>query len=109
MNNIILTYLGLIIAIVSITGYFVFWLRSVRRTMLAYQEVVDIARDQLSVWQKKAEENSDLETLEVLDRSEDVYRQAVNLYNDELSRPWIYLPASLMGFRKILRKSEIDS
>lgn len=101
MNYIILACLGLIFVVVGITGYFLFWLRGVQRTMLAYQEMVDEAREQLSVWKKRAEENSDLETLEILVRSAHIYRQAVNLYNDELSRPWIYLTARLIGFRRI--------
>ena len=109
MNNIMLSYLGLLIAVVSTTGCVVFWFQDVRRIMYMHQNMVDEARDQLSALGKRAEANQSIEDIEVLERSKHLYQQAVNHYNDKLCKPWIYLPARLMGFRRILREAEIDS
>ena len=40
------------------------------------------------------------ELLEVLRRSESIYRQAAEHYNTALCKPWAYLPGRLLGFRK---------
>lgn len=34
----------------------------------------------------------------ILQRVENVYEQAVDRYNDTLSKPWVRLPAAVMGF-----------
>ncbi|RYD04113.1 hypothetical protein N752_16150 [Desulforamulus aquiferis] len=38
---------------------------------------------------------------EIMDRSQDIYRQSVELYNDTLQKPWNAIPAFFLGFRPI--------
>ena len=45
-------------------------------------------------------------TAAVLERSESIYRQAVDHYNQTLRKPWVYPPAALMGFRIIQNGGE---
>lgn len=42
----------------------------------------------------------------MLYRSESIYRQAVDNYNHALHRPWVYIPARIMGFRRAPEEPE---
>lgn len=65
------------------------------------KSTVDSAAGQLAAFRRKAaSEPLDRELHHVLQRSKSIYQQAVNNYNDALHRPWAYIPAHLMGFRK---------
>ena len=44
----------------------------------------------------------------MLYRSESIYRQAVDNYNHALHRPWVYIPARIMGFRRAPEEPEPD-
>lgn len=56
---------------------------------------------QLTSFRRRAEgAPCDKEFTQVLRRSESIYYQAVHNYNRTFSRPWVYLPARLMGFRR---------
>ena len=78
------------------------WFRRVWNIMSARQTAVDVAQKQ---WQT-AENSGDTLSAEsfsaVLARSENIYYQAVAMYNEALSRPLYWLPAFLMGFRPLL-------
>ena len=63
---------------------------------------VDSAAGQLDAFRRRAAETCcDGELTQILRRSESIYHQAVDNYNRTFSRPWLYLPARLMGFRRI--------
>lgn len=51
---------------------------------------------------------ADREAAAVLYRSESIYRQAVDNYNHALHRPWVYIPARIMGFRRAPEEPEPD-
>ena len=42
----------------------------------------------------------------MLYRSESIYCQAVDNYNHALHRPWVYIPARIMGFRRAPEEPE---
>ena len=42
----------------------------------------------------------------MLYRSESIYRQAADNYNHALHRPWVYIPARIMGFRRAPEEPE---
>ena len=92
-------WLGWFIAIASTMACLVFWFRDVRRIMRERQSMLECARSQLSVYREKAADNDQRQDGEVLQRSERIYRQALDIYNQTLRKPWIVLPAYLMGFR----------
>ena len=78
------------------------WFREVRRIMRERKSTVDSAGIQLSVYTEKSlGAHGDPEAAAVLARSERIYHQAVEIYNQTLERPWNYLPAHLMGFHRI--------
>ena len=88
-----LTWFSLLLAAAGILMCLFLWFRDVRRIMT--ERKYNICR------KKMAGENNDSEAKEVLGRSEKIYRQAVDLYDGTLKKPWILLPALLMGFRFI--------
>ena len=98
-----LTNITLLIFCCSMTLSLYLWFRDVQRTMRERRNVVDSAYVQLKVYQKKVyQERGDSENVAVYERSKKIYRQAVSIYNGFLCKPWILLPAYLMGFRYIL-------
>jgi len=63
--------------------------------------MVKSAAGQLAVCREKAAASPNDRRLEaVLARSADIYLQAADLYNQEMQKMWIWLPARLMGFRR---------
>ena len=91
-----------LIAVVSTALCLFLWFRDVRRIMRERKSTVDSAKAQLNVFREKAHKaRDDPDAAAVLQRSESIYRQAVEHYNRTLRRPWVYPPAALMGFRMI--------
>ena len=91
-----------LIAIFSTAICLFLWFRDVRRIMRGRKSTVESAAGQLAVCRRKAAAApSKPENTDVLKRSEKIYLQAVEHYNDALRKPWIYLPAALMGFHRI--------
>ena len=87
------------VAVVSTTACLFLWFRDVRRIMRERKSTVESARSQLDIFREKAHKaRDDSDAAAVLERSESIYRQAVDLYNKTLKKPWNYLPALVMGF-----------
>lgn len=88
------------VAIVSTSGLAALWFWEVRRNLRERYSIVESAKGQMEACRKRAADaagNSDI--AEVLRRSESIYRQAAEGYNETLRRPTIYIPGYLMGFR----------
>ena len=97
-----ITCLVCLIAISSTSICLFVWFRDVRRIMRSRMSVVESAAGQLSVCREKAAQiQGSPDSDAVLARSESIYRQAVDLYNQTIRNPWIYLPAVLMGFKPV--------
>lgn len=78
------------------------WFRDVRRIMRERKSTVESAAAQLLTWREKArKERGDPEAAAIIAISENIYRQAVDIYNRTLEKPWNYLPARLMGFHRV--------
>lgn len=90
-----------LIAIASMGAFLLFWFRDVRRIMREKQSVVDSAASQLTACRKKMAVQADQEAFAVLVRSRDIYQQAVDIYNQTLKRPWVRIPAFLMGYEVV--------
>ena len=91
-----------LVAVVSTAAFLFLWFRDVRRIMRERKSTVDSAKAQLDVFREKAHKaRDDPDAAAVLARSESIYRQAVDHYNQTLRKPWVCLPAALMGFRMI--------
>lgn len=91
-----------LVAVVSTAAFLFLWFRDVRRIMRERKSTVDSAKAQLNVFREKAHRaRDDPDAAAVLARSESIYRQAVDHYNQTLRKPWVYPPAALMGFRMI--------
>lgn len=92
----------LLIAVGSTFLCLYLWFREVRRIMQERKNTVESALGQLATcWEKAHRARGDPEVSDVFARSENIYRQAVDLYNRTLKNPWYCLPAYLMGFRHI--------
>jgi len=76
------------------------WFQNVYRIMQNRQCTVESAAIQADVCRKHAADKNDPETLEILLRSEKIYQQAVQLYEQSRKNPWNCIPAFLMGFRR---------
>ena len=95
-------WLILLIAVLSTGVCLLLWFRDVRRIMRERKSTVESAGGQLAVCRERAlKARGDPEAATVFERSEKIYRQAVELYNRTLNKPWNYLPAHLMGFQTI--------
>ena len=90
-----------LVAVFSTAAFLFLWFRDVRRIMRERKSTVDSAKAQLSIFREKAHKARDDPDAAVLQRSESIYRQAVEHYNQALRNPWNRLPAALMGFRMI--------
>ncbi|MGN1142123.1 MAG: hypothetical protein ACI4TF_13045 [Oliverpabstia sp.] len=91
-----------LIAIISTAICLCLWFRDVRRIMTGQKSTVESAGAQLHIFREKARKaRDDPEATAVLERSESIYRQAVDNYNRTLHKPWVYPPATLMGFQTI--------
>ena len=94
--------LALLFAVFGIALCFYLWFRDVRRVMSERKSMVESAAIQVTVYREKALKiRGEPETAAVLERSERIYRQAVDRYNQALQKPGNYLPAHLMGFHSI--------
>ena len=97
----LLKLIGLI-AIISTALCLFLWFRDVHRIMRKKKSTVESARRQLVSSRERAEKaRDDPDAAAVLERSESIYRQAVEHYHQALRKPWNRLPAALMGFRMI--------
>lgn len=92
-------WLGWLIAIISTAACLTFWFRDARRIMRKHLSMLECAAGQLSVCRKKAASGDQTQNAEVLQRSERIYQQALDIYNQALHKPWIGVPAYLMGYR----------
>lgn len=96
-----------LIAIISTATCLYLWFKDVRRIMNEQKSTVESARAQLMVFSEKANQAcDDTDTAAVLQRSESIYRQAVEHYNRTLHKLWVYPPAVLMGFRSICNSGD---
>ena len=90
------------IAVVSTAVCIFLWFRDVYRVMRERRSIVESAAGQLAAYRAKAiKARNDPEIAAVLERSEKIYRQAVDAYQQVLQKPWNWLPACLMGFHDI--------
>lgn len=89
-----------IVAVVSSAICLYLWFRDVRRVMNEQKSTMESAKTQLKIFRERAHKaRDDPDAAAVLERSESIYRQAVEHYNRTLHKPWVYPPAALMGFR----------
>ena len=91
-----------LIAVISTALCLCLWFREVRRVMQERKSTVESAGRHLTEYRKRLRTAyNDPDVAAVLARSEDIYRQAVILYNQTLRKPLNYLPARLMGYQCI--------
>ena len=96
-----------LVAVVSTAACLFLWFRDVRRIMRERKSTVESAKSQLDIFLEKAHKaRDDPDAAAVLERSGNIYRQAVEHYNRTLHKPWVYPPAALMGFRMIQNGGE---
>lgn len=76
------------------------WFRRVWTVMKARHEAVEVAARQRQTAEDSAEPSPEAFAA-VLARSENIYAQAVERYEQALHRPLYHLPAVMMGFRSV--------
>ena len=87
-------------AVMGTAAALILWFRDVHRIMCQRQSTLQCAASQLAVCRRNAfKALADSDARAVAERSEKIYSQAVDLYNQTLRKPWYCLPALLMGFR----------
>ena len=78
------------------------WFRKVLRLMRERKRMVDSAAGQLRACRNMAASaKDDPAAAAILERSEHIYRQAVDIYNRAMRTLWVYPMARLMGFRPL--------
>lgn len=76
------------------------WFREVRRIVEEKADMVSCASGQVESSRRRVRQfPGDAAAAAVLRRSEDICRQAQLQYRQTLRKPWIRLPALLMGYR----------
>lgn len=94
-----------LIAGCSTTAFIVLWFCMVRRELRIKQSMLESAEIQLAIVHEQcAEAQDDPDKQGILNRSLDIYRQAIERYNETLRKPWNIVPGFLMGYR--LKKDE---
>jgi len=92
----------LLIAVISTVLCLYLWFRQVHRIMSERREVVENAARQLVVYRERAlKMRGDAEVAAISARSERIYQQSVELYNQTMHKPLVFLPAVLMRFSDI--------
>lgn len=76
------------------------WFRRVWTVMKARHDAVEVAARQRQTAEESAEPSPEAFAA-VLARSENIYTQAVERYEQALHRPLYHLPAVMMGFRSV--------
>lgn len=100
-------WIAWLIAAVCAAAFVALWSWEVRRMLTGRQSIVDSAASQVTAFRRRlAQTPADREAAAVLYRSESIYRQAVDNYNHALYRPWVYIPARIMGFRRTPEEPE---
>ena len=78
------------------------WFHKVQRIMQERKNSMESAAGQLASCRREViAARYSVELTEVMEHSESVYRQAEADYHKAFYKPWIWLPAILMGFRAI--------
>ncbi|MDO7788296.1 hypothetical protein [Desulforamulus aquiferis] len=82
------TIIACSIACFSTAAFIALWFWVVRKELKAKQNIIESARSQLAASRKqrlRAKDTPETEKAqEILDRSHDIYRQSVELYNDTM-------------------------
>lgn len=100
-------WIAWLIAAVCAAAFVALWSWEVRRMLTGRRSIVDSAASQVTAFRRRlAQTPADREAAAVLYRSESIYRQAVDNYNYALHRPWVYIPARIMGFRRAPEEPE---
>ena len=100
-------WIAWLIAAVCAAAFVALWSWEVRRMLTGRQSIVGSAASQVTAFRRRlAQTPADREAAAVLYRSESIYRQAVDNYNHALYRPWVYIPARIMGFRRAPEEPE---
>ena len=100
-------WIAWLIAAVCAAAFVALWSWEVRRMLTGRQSIGDSAASQVTAFRRRlAQTPADREAAAVLYRSESIYRQAVDNYNHALRRPWVYIPARIMGFRRAPEEPE---
>ncbi|MEG0339211.1 MAG: hypothetical protein RR573_04780 [Oscillospiraceae bacterium] len=105
------TILACLIAGISTVAFVTLWFRVVRRELYAKQKAEDAAMCQLIAsrqsYMRARDGPKDKQAQEILEISEQVHNQSVQLYNEALHKPLNVIPGILMGFRTITDTVEL--
>ena len=106
------TTIACIVVVFSTICFASLWFWVVHRELHAKKKTVDASRYQLTASRQqfmRARDGPDRKAAEeLLTRSNDIYHQSLELYNDALHKPWNYLPAIIMGFRQLSGEGKSD-
>ena len=98
------TAIACFIALFSTSALIALWFWVVRRELYARQKTVDAAKRQLAAsrqqYARVRDGPGEKQAREILERCQSVYRQAVNIYNEALCKPWNAIPALFLGYRR---------
>lgn len=96
------SWLILIVAATGLTISVYRWFRKVQSIMRERKRTVESAAAQLAASRSQVvEKHYDPDLAKVITRCENIYRQAEAQYHESYYKPWIWLPATIMGFRAI--------
>lgn len=97
-----MSWLAWTIAVLSSSACLALWFRDVYQLLRNQKSTVESAAGQMASCREKAAiARDDPAAAAVFERSKQIYRQAVEIYNRTMQNPLIHLPAALMGFKMI--------
>ncbi|MEG2222683.1 MAG: hypothetical protein RRY95_08155 [Oscillospiraceae bacterium] len=96
------TFLACSLAAISAAAFLALWFWVVRRELYAKQKAAHAARCQLiagkQAYMRARDGPRERQAQAIMERSQRIYDQSIQLYNELLHKPWNRLPGRLMGF-----------
>lgn len=98
------TCIACTIATISTIAFMVLWFWVVRKELYAKENMVAAVQYQLTASRETYDRVRDgpegEKAMEIFKRSQSIYKQAVEIYNKTLHKPFNAIPALLLGFRQ---------
>lgn len=110
---ILTTIIAYLVAGASMAALITLWFWIVRQELCAKQKAAKAAKCQLIAskqeYLRARDGSNETQAHEILERSERVYKQSIQLYQKSLRKPWNLLPGALMGFGKEIQEDHFSN
>ncbi|MDD3253335.1 MAG: hypothetical protein PHV18_12340 [Lachnospiraceae bacterium] len=106
------TIIACLIATFSTSAFIALWFWVVRKELCAKENMVSAAKRQFTAGRQeyvRARDGLDeAKARDIMERSQSIYWQALNIYSKTLRKPWNTVPAWFLGFRQKSRDDTMN-